>query len=111
MHARSGERLVVSEPRVVQEYAPAEDAVNILNLGHFRGLSPEAFETDLANMDVQYVVWNSHHGRLPPENFYYRKYRMDLVAPLAYGRDWGRFEFLETVGVAKDLAHIYRYRR
>jgi len=118
-HAKPGERLVVSEPWIVQEYVPVNEAANILPLGQFRSQSPEQFVSDLANLDVQYVVWDSHHGRLSPEgdnlpagySYYYRKYRMDLIAPLAYGRNWGAFEFLDTVGVAHDKAHIYRFRR
>jgi hypothetical protein len=109
-HARPGERLVVSEPWVVQEYVQAKETGNILSLTQFRSQSPEEFASDLANMDVHYVVWDSHHGRLSPDSYYYRKYRMDLIAPLAYGRNWGPFEFLDTVGVAHEMAHIYRFR-
>jgi hypothetical protein len=111
VHARPGERLLVSEPWVVQEYAPAKETGNILPLGQFRSQSPEEFASDLANVNVQYVVWDSHHGRLSPDSYYYRKYRMDLIAPLAYGRNWGPFEFLDTVGAAHEMAHIYRFRR
>lgn len=108
-HATRGERMVITEPWVAGFYADPDAMGNLLALQSFEARSNEEFLEELRKRDVSFVAWDSPVGKLDKQNFYFRKYRMDLITELAKGEDLAHFVLVQTLKFGRESVHIYRF--
>jgi hypothetical protein len=109
-HLEPGERIAVSEPSVAAFYAgPRREA--FVGIAEALDSSGTRLADAMVARGVNYVAWNSHHGRGDPGSFYYKRYRMDLVAPLGAGRDTDALKLVTTLRAGSSVAYIYGLKR
>ena len=109
-HARSTERMAVTEPWVVAAYAGPMREQALVGTQTLTAAGPGELAPELRRLDIDYVLWDSHQGELPPTDFYFRKYRVDLLSQLAEGRSSPDFELLDTLRAGPSYAYVYRVR-
>ena len=109
-HAAPDEQMAVVEPWVVAAFAAPRSMEDLVDPGSLTARTPEQLAKELRRLGVDYVVWNSQHGGLPPTNFYFRKYRIDLLSRLGEGRSSPDFELLDTLRAGPSYAYVYRVR-
>ena len=109
-HAAPDEQMAVVEPWVVAAFAAPRSMEDLIDPGILTARTPDELAKELRRLGVDYVVWNSQHGGLPPTNFYFRKYRIDLLSRLGEGRSSPDFELLDTLRAGPSYAYVYRVR-
>ncbi|HEY6947369.1 MAG TPA: hypothetical protein VI297_01025 [Gemmatimonadales bacterium] len=109
-HAAPDEQMVVVEPWVVAAFAAPRSMEDLVDTRTLTSRTPDELATELRRLGVDYVIWNSQHGNLPPTDFYFRKYRVDLLSQLAEGRSSPDFELLDTLRAGPSYAYVYRVR-
>jgi hypothetical protein len=110
-HAGPHERMAVVEPWVVAAYAAPRSMADLVDTRDLAVQSPDQLAADLRRLGADYVVWNSQHGNLESTNYYFRKYRIDLLRQLGDGRSTPDFEVLDTLRAGPTYAYVYRVRR
>jgi hypothetical protein len=110
-HAGPKERMAVVEPWVVAAYAEPRSIADLVDSRNLTAQSPDQLAADLRHLGADYVVWNSQHGNLDPGDYYFRKYRIDLLRQLGDGRSTPDFEVLDTLRAGPTYAYVYRVRR
>ncbi|HYL31355.1 MAG TPA: hypothetical protein VEU27_15665 [Gemmatimonadales bacterium] len=109
-HARPSERMAVTEPWVVAAYAGPISEQTLVGTQTLTAAGPRDLAPELRRLGIDYVLWDSHQGALPPTNFYFRKYRIDLLSQLGEGRSSPDFELLDTLRAGPSYAYVYRVR-
>lgn len=110
-HARPGDRMAATEPWVLAAYAGSIPEGSLVATQTLSVAHPSELAAELRRLGVDYVAWDSDHGRLPATDFYFRKYRMDLLAQLGEGRSSPDFDLLDTLRAGSSYAYLYRVRR
>lgn len=110
-HADSDDRMIVTEPWVVAAFAVPRPEQAFIGTHTLTAEGPEELAAELRRLGADYVVWNSQHGNLEPTNYYFRKYRVDLLRQLGDGRSTPDFEVLDTLRAGPTYAYVYRVRR
>ncbi len=110
-HAGPGQRMAVTEPLVVAAYAGSRPDSAFVATQTLTAERPAELKSELARRGIDYILWNSHHGTLPPASFYYHKYRIDLLEGLSEGKSSPDFELLDTLRAGPTYAYVYRLRR
>ncbi len=110
-HTGPHERMAVVEPWVVAAYAAPRSRADLVDTRELAAQSPDQLAADLRRLGADYVVWNSQHGNLEPTDYYFRKYRIDLLRQLGDGRSTPDFELLDTLRVGPSYGYVYRVRR
>lgn len=109
-HAAPDEQMAVVEPWVVAAFAAPRSREDLVDPGILTARTADELAKELRRLGVDYVVWNSQHGGLPPTSFYFRKYRIDLLSQLGEGRSSPDFELLDTLRAGPSYAYVYRVR-
>jgi hypothetical protein len=87
---------------------PAEPMCTYVATGVFTATTPAEFLAECRSRGISYVVWDSDNGTMGPDNFYYQRYRINLIAPLRAGRSANGFQLVDSVGIGPSRAYIYR---
>ena len=109
-NSQPGEKLATSLPKVVSLFVPDRkaDIVHISNIG---GVTPQEFVARCYKNKVTYVAWDSRIG-LRPKDSYYKKWRIDRIAPLIKPEDNGPYEYVKQVGQNKRMfINIFRLKK
>ena len=109
VHAKSDERIVVSEPWVAGHYAKPADYKKFFFLGDFKSSTHESFVSELKDKNISYIVWDSTHGKLKDDDYFYKFYKIFLLAPLSEGQQREHFTFITTLRSGPQYAHIYKF--
>jgi hypothetical protein len=111
VHAHPNQSMAVTEPWVVGAYAGPISEQAFVATETLTSVRPSELADELRLRGVDYVLWDSAHGNLPPTSFYSRKYHVDLLRQLGEGHSSPDFELLDTLRAGPSYAYIYRVRR
>ncbi|MBN1456652.1 MAG: hypothetical protein JW912_02230 [Sedimentisphaerales bacterium] len=109
-NSQPGEKLVTSLPKVVSLFAPDRkaDIVHVSNIG---GTTPQEFVASCYKKNITYVAWDSRIG-LRPKDSYYKKWRIERIAPLINPKDNGPYQYVKRVGENKTMSiNIFRLKK
>ena len=109
-NSQPGEKLATSLPKVVSLFAPnrKKDIVHISNIG---GTTPQEFVAKCYKKNITYVAWDSRIG-FRPKDTYYKKWRIDRIAPLGKPQDNGPYRYVKQVSQNKRMfINIFRVKK
>jgi len=108
-NAGPDEKMVTSLSSTVALFVPG-DRDRFVHTGSIRADSPKDFVRKCRDQGIIYVVWDSRLGRFP-ENYHYRLWGLENVAPLAEPVGNDDYEFLTRITVSEErFLNIFRVR-
>lgn len=94
-NAKEGEKLVTTMSNIVRIFAP-QNKQCFLHTGGIKADSPSGFVKECREKNITYVAWDSRLG-LTPNDWYYKKWRLENIAVLGQTKNVGPYEFVTQI--------------
>lgn len=95
-NARPDEKLVTTLPHVVRLFVPEARRNGVVAMQNIPGETLEEFVENCIKRGVVYIAWDSRIG-LSPQNAYYKRWKMERVAPLIRPANLGPLKFVTQI--------------
>ncbi len=107
-HARPGEKMLCTLAEVLAVLSPGQRDC-FVRMTRVRGETADEIADSCRKKRIRYVAWDSRLG-LHADDLYYKRWRMDRLAALAYPRSAGPYEFVTRVGQGRRFINVFRVR-
>jgi hypothetical protein len=105
-HAQPGEKMLCTLAEVLAVLSPAQRDC-FVRITRVSGETADEIADSCRQRGIRYVAWDSRLG-LHPDDLYYKRWRMDRLAALAYPRSSGPYEFVARLGRGRRFIHVFR---
>ena len=105
-HAQPGERMLCTLAEVLGVLSP-EQRDCFVRITRISGETPDEIADSCRRNGIRYVAWDSRLG-LRSDDLYYKRWRLDRLAALAYPSSVGPYEFVARLGRSRRFIHVFR---
>ena len=105
-HAEPGEKMLCTLSEVLAVMSPAQRDC-FVRITRVNGETADEIADSCRRKGIRYVAWDSRLG-LRSDDLYYKRWRLDRLAALAYPSSVGPYEFVARLGRGRRFIHVFR---